>query len=143
MNPSRRATTALHMYAPMFVVEVCRLVVPSLSRLSAGSPEDASVIASNDAQVRSAYWRSGSRWPRAEAPEAGTSTSSATSAAIWTMRMSDSLQDLSVNATYPHACRPEPRGFDPARLGGETLARLDDRASEGGLTWVEGDASRR
>jgi hypothetical protein len=35
----------------MFVVEVCTLVVPSAFRLSAGSPERASVIAAIDAHV--------------------------------------------------------------------------------------------
>ena len=54
MKPSRRATTALHMYAPMFVVEVWTLVVPSALSTSAGSPLFASVIATNDAQVVSA-----------------------------------------------------------------------------------------
>ena len=54
MNPRCRAETALHMYAPMLVVEVWTLLVPSLSRMSAGSPDDGSVIATNDSQVRSA-----------------------------------------------------------------------------------------
>ncbi len=55
MNPRRSATTVLHMYAPMFVVDVWTLGVPSAARLSAGSPVSASVIATNDAQVCSAY----------------------------------------------------------------------------------------
>ena len=49
--PSRSAATALHMYAPMFVVEVWTLVLPSLFRMSAGRPEERSVIATNDAHV--------------------------------------------------------------------------------------------
>ena len=51
MKPSRCATTALHMYAPMFVVEVWTLVVPSALSTSAGSPLFASVIATKDAHV--------------------------------------------------------------------------------------------
>ena len=39
------------MYAPMFVVDVCTLVLPSALRMSAGSPDCASVIATNDAHV--------------------------------------------------------------------------------------------
>src|SRR5689334_1929958 len=78
MMPSRRATTALHMYAPMFVVDVCTLVVPSEFRLSAGSPDDGSVMATNDAHVRWAYCRNGSRPSWADALAAGTSTSVAT-----------------------------------------------------------------
>jgi hypothetical protein len=35
----------------MFVVDVCTLRVPSASRLSAGSPDCLSVIATNDAHV--------------------------------------------------------------------------------------------
>ena len=54
MMPSSSATTALHMYAPMFVVDVWTLRVPSLSRMSAGSPLPASVIASNERHVPSA-----------------------------------------------------------------------------------------
>jgi hypothetical protein len=54
MMPSRSATSALHMYAPMFVVEVCTLRVPSNFSVSAGSPLCASVIAANDAHVPSA-----------------------------------------------------------------------------------------
>ena len=38
----------------MLVVDVWTLWLPSLSRMSAGRPDDGSVIASNDAQVRSA-----------------------------------------------------------------------------------------
>ena len=51
MIPSRSATSALHMYAPMFVVEVWTLVLPSALSASAGSPLRASVIATNDAHV--------------------------------------------------------------------------------------------
>ena len=51
MKPSRCAATALHMYAPMLVVEVWTLVLPSLFRTSAGRPEERSVIATNDAHV--------------------------------------------------------------------------------------------
>src|SRR3954451_10860905 len=39
IRPRRSAATALHMYAPMLVVEVCTLRDPSASRLSAGSPD--------------------------------------------------------------------------------------------------------
>src|SRR4051794_2872284 len=85
MMPSRRAATALHMYAPMLVVDVCTLVLPSALRMSAGSPESGSVMAAIDAHVRSAYARSGapSRPPvvAACAVDAPTVTSSATSAA--------------------------------------------------------------
>jgi hypothetical protein len=35
----------------MFVVEVWTLVVPSLFRMSAGRPDELSVIAASDAQV--------------------------------------------------------------------------------------------
>ena len=38
----------------MLVVDVCTLRVPSLLRMSAGSPDSGSVIATNDAHVRSA-----------------------------------------------------------------------------------------
>src|SRR3954471_12281139 len=139
MKPSRRATTALHMYAPMFVVDVCTLVLPSPFRLSAGSPDDRSVMAANDAHVRSAYWRSGSpRW-WADALAAGTSTSAATSAASFTNRMSASPEDLSRQRAYPQGRGSEPRGFDAVNLGGETPTRV----SEGGTRWVEGDASPR
>ena len=51
------ATTALHMYAPMFVVDVCTLRVPSYLSESAGSPVRSSVIATNDAHVPRAYSR--------------------------------------------------------------------------------------
>ena len=54
MIRSRSATSALHMYAPMFVVEVWTLVLPSALSASAGSPLCASVIATNDAHVSSA-----------------------------------------------------------------------------------------
>jgi hypothetical protein len=54
MMPRSRATTALHRYAPMFVVEVCTLRVPSSPRLSAGNPVRASVMAASDAQVSAA-----------------------------------------------------------------------------------------
>src|SRR3954469_1509539 len=83
MMPRRCAATALHRYAPMFVVEVCTLGVPSASRLSAGRPEPGSVIAASDAHVCTAYWRS---WASpapvlARAPPAPIATSSAASAA--------------------------------------------------------------
>jgi hypothetical protein len=75
----------------MFVVEVWTLVEPSLAKLSAGSPERLSVIATNEDQVSRAYWRSWSddTWvgtPRAATPRAGVtatgrSTHSATSPA--------------------------------------------------------------
>ena len=58
MRPSSSAATALHMYAPMFVVEVCTLVVPSALRMSAGRPERSSVMATKDSQVPFAYARS-------------------------------------------------------------------------------------
>ena len=51
MIPSRSATMALHMYAPMFVVDVSALVVPSEFSLSAGSPVVGLVMATNDAHV--------------------------------------------------------------------------------------------
>ena len=54
MMRSRSATSALHMYAPMFVVEVWSLRVPSALSVSAGSPLSRSVIATNDAHVVSA-----------------------------------------------------------------------------------------
>ena len=70
MMPRRSAATALHMYAPMFVVDVCTLVVPSALRMSAGSPERSSVIATNDAHVPFAYVRSSPPppWSFADAP---------------------------------------------------------------------------
>src|SRR4051794_3754275 len=58
MVPSRSTTTVLHRYAPMFVVEVWTLGVPSAWRLSAGRPLSGSVIATSDAQVSAAYPRS-------------------------------------------------------------------------------------
>jgi hypothetical protein len=69
----------------MFVVEVWTLRLPSLSRMSAGSPESGSVIAASEAQVRSAY--SCSLPSRAGAPAAGTRISSKTSAARNVARM--------------------------------------------------------
>ena len=51
MMPSRSAATALHMYAPMLVVDVCTSVVPSACSWSVGSPLRVSTIATNDAQV--------------------------------------------------------------------------------------------
>jgi hypothetical protein len=54
MIPRRSATTVLHMYAPMFVVDVWTLAVPSAFRLSAGRPVFGSVIATNEAHVCSA-----------------------------------------------------------------------------------------
>ena len=54
MIRSRSATSALHMYAPMFVVEVWTLVLPSALSASAGRPLCASVMATNDAHVSSA-----------------------------------------------------------------------------------------
>ena len=51
MIPSRSATMALHMYAPMFVVDVSALVVPSAFSLSAGSPVVGLVMATKDAHV--------------------------------------------------------------------------------------------
>ena len=56
MMPRRWAATALHMYAPIFVVDVCTLRLPWLVRTSAGRPERPSVIATKDAHVRFAYW---------------------------------------------------------------------------------------
>ena len=53
--PSRSAATALHMYAPMLVVDVCTDRLPSASRMSAGRPLRSSVIATNDAHVSRAY----------------------------------------------------------------------------------------
>ena len=52
----------------MFVVEVCTLRVPSALRMSDGSPDRSSVIASNDAHVFAAYslsWRSPPAMPAA------------------------------------------------------------------------------
>jgi hypothetical protein len=54
MIPSCSAATALHMYAPMFVVDVCTLVVPSVLSASGGRPVRSSVIAANERQVPSA-----------------------------------------------------------------------------------------
>ena len=54
MIPRRSAATALHMYAPMFVVDVCTERVPSASSRSVGRPVAGSVIATNEAQVPSA-----------------------------------------------------------------------------------------
>ncbi len=54
MIPSFSATTALHMYAPMLVVDVWTLRVPSRSRMSLGKPERSSVIATNERHVPSA-----------------------------------------------------------------------------------------
>jgi hypothetical protein len=51
MKPSRCAETALHMQAPMLVVDVWTLVLPSLFRMSAGRPDERSVIATNDLRV--------------------------------------------------------------------------------------------
>src|SRR5512133_668146 len=53
--PSRSATSVLHIYAPMLVVEVCTSRLPSACSWSVGSPELASTIATNDAQVSWAY----------------------------------------------------------------------------------------
>src|SRR3954452_14157163 len=101
----------------MFVVDVCTLVVPSPFRVSAGSPDERSVMAANDAHVRSAYWRSGSpRW-WADALAAGTSTSAATSAATFTIRMGASPEDLSRPRRVPAACGRERRGVDGRDLG--------------------------
>src|SRR5687767_1878993 len=85
MIPSRSATTVLHMYAPMLVVDVCTLAVPSALRLSAGRPVLASVIATKDAQVCSAYPRKVARWaalsPELAAPVvAGNAAAAMTSA---------------------------------------------------------------
>src|SRR5947209_8073229 len=52
MIPSRSAATALHMYAPMSVGDVCTLVLPSPFRTSAGRPDGVSTIAASDAHVR-------------------------------------------------------------------------------------------
>jgi hypothetical protein len=52
--PSSRATSVLHMYAPMLVVEVWTLRVPSAARMSAGSPDRGSVMASKERQVSAA-----------------------------------------------------------------------------------------
>ena len=54
MMPSRSAVTALHMYAPMLVVDVWTERLPSLSRMSLGRPDCSSVIAANERQVSSA-----------------------------------------------------------------------------------------
>ena len=51
MMPSRSATSALHMYAPMFVVEVCTLRVPSALERVRRQAGPSSVIATNDAHV--------------------------------------------------------------------------------------------
>src|SRR5829696_5846710 len=79
----------------MFVVEVWTLVVPSLLRMSAGSPDRGSVIAAKDAHVRSAYWCSSlPLWAfLADACPTGMSTSSATSAAKDLTRMSAPFPD--------------------------------------------------
>ena len=52
--PSFSAAMALHMYAPMLVVDVCTSVWPSSKSWSVGSPLSVSTIAVNDAQVCSA-----------------------------------------------------------------------------------------
>ena len=80
MIPSRSATSALHMYAPMLVVEVCTLRVPSASRRSAGSPERSSVIATNEAHVAVAYACNCSLAPAADPADtrAGVSMTSST-----------------------------------------------------------------
>jgi len=54
MIRSRSAATALHMYAPMLVVDVCTLRVPSRPKMSGGRPLCSSVIAANERQVPSA-----------------------------------------------------------------------------------------
>ena len=51
MMPSRSAATALHMYAPMLVVDVCTSRSPPAWSWSVGSPLCSSVIATNDCHV--------------------------------------------------------------------------------------------
>ena len=54
MIPSRSAATALHRYAPMFVVDVCTSRRPSANSWSVGRPDAGSVIAAIDAHVPAA-----------------------------------------------------------------------------------------
>src|SRR4051794_31254670 len=99
----------------MFVVEVWTLVLPSALRMSAGRPDDASVIAAIDAHVRAAYSRS---WPSPADPGpdaalavgALTVTSSAASAAALP------TQDR-MAAQYPSARKPDPRAVRPPTPG--------------------------
>jgi hypothetical protein len=51
MMRNRAAATALHMYAPMLVVEVCTSVVPSACNWSVGNPLPVSTIAVKERQV--------------------------------------------------------------------------------------------
>src|ERR1700755_3088908 len=101
MIPSRCAATALHMYAPMLVVDVCTLVVPSALRMSAGNPEAGSVIAAIDAHVVWAYRRSGDELARA-----GTA---------WSSRTPATSKDTRVrNIDYlPAASLPRRNVFEP------------------------------
>src|SRR3954468_12753332 len=82
MRPSRRAATALHMYAPMLVVEVLTSRVPSAFSASVGRPVRSSVIATNDAQVPRAYSRRSASFepPRADAVAGNNSDNAASTA---------------------------------------------------------------
>ena len=51
MTLSFSATTVLHMYPPMLVVEVSTLWTPADDNLSAGSPVAVFVIATSEAHV--------------------------------------------------------------------------------------------
>src|SRR3954447_17013259 len=112
MNPSRRAATALHMYAPMLVVDVWTLVVPSALSTSAGSPESVSTIAVNESHVRCATSCGDS--VAAEAPLTGTNTSSATSAAIGRIRSM-------ANRRLPGRYAREPNAFRHVFVRGQAV----------------------
>ena len=108
MIPVFRAATALQRYAPMFVVDVWTLRVPSSARLSATSPLPSYVIAAIEAHVSAAYRRMTRVSPSPPAapasraapadPGAPVMTSPVTAAAtrtrLWRMAASDLSQTL-------------------------------------------------
>src|SRR3954452_21146226 len=72
----------------MFVVDVCTLVEPSLLRMSAGSPESRSVMATKEDHMRLAYsWRSPRVLRSRAAAGAASSSDSRTAgtAIVWTV----------------------------------------------------------
>src|SRR5215217_4641954 len=113
----------------MFVVDVCTLVDPSLLRMSAGSPESRSVMATKEDHVRLAYsWRSPRSRSRAAAGAASSSESkTAGSAMVWTLtriRPSRTRPPLSSQKRYPVAPGTSRRRYGSGPHRGKTRAPL-------------------
>src|SRR4051794_26130017 len=119
----------------MLVVDVWMLVDPSRLRVSAGSPDRRSVIATNDAHVRLAYWRSSLRadWSRAAAgPAASSAQSTVSTATLWIFPRTKYLPRRLWDGL---PARASDHAFDRKTERGEIVGR--DCSGEGGAPWLE------